>query len=141
MPLAVTATIAIEEYELEERFIRSPGPGGQNVNKVATAVQLRFDAERSPSLPEAVRTRLRRLAGRRWGADGFITIEAHRFRARERNRDDARARLAELVRLAAHQPKARKATRPTLASKERRLASKRRLAEAKRLRGRIRGEE
>jgi ribosome-associated protein len=127
--------IVIPEQELEERFVRSPGPGGQNVNKVATAVQLRFDAERSPSLPDPVRSRLRRLAGRRWGADGFITIEAHRFRTRERNREDARERLAELIRQASHQPKARKPTRPTLAAKERRLAGKRRQAAIKRLRG------
>jgi ribosome-associated protein len=141
MPLAVTATIAIDDNELEERFVRSPGPGGQNVNKVATAVQLRFDAERSPSLPEPVRTRLRRLAGRRWGADGFVTIEAHRFRTRERNREDARERLAELIRLAAHQPKPRKATRPTRASKERRLTAKRHQAQTKRLRGGVSGED
>lgn len=133
--LQVTGTIAIDESELGERFIRAPGPGGQNVNKVSSAVQLRFDAAGSPALPEPVRTRLLRLAGRRLGSDGFITIEAHRFRTRERNREDARERLAELIRQASHQPKARKPTRPTLAAKERRLAGKRRQAAIKRLRG------
>jgi ribosome-associated protein len=132
--LQVTGTIAIDESELGERFIRAPGPGGQNVNKVSSAVQLRFDAAGSPALPEPVRTRLLRLAGRRLGSDGFITIEAHRFRTRERNREDARLRLAELIRQAAHQPRPRKKTRPTRASQERRLASKRQRALTKRSR-------
>jgi ribosome-associated protein len=132
--LQVTDTIAIDESELGERFIRAPGPGGQNVNKVSSAVQLRFDAARSPALPEPVRARLLRLAGRRLGSDGFITIEAHRFRTRERNREDARLRLAGLIRQAAHQPRARKQTRPTRSSQERRLESKRQRSLTKRLR-------
>lgn len=132
--LQITPRIRIDESELSERFIRSPGPGGQNVNKVETAVQLRFDAARSPSLTEDVRRRLLRLAGRRADSDGVLTIEAHRFRTRERNREDARARLAELIRQAAHKPKPRIATRPTRASKERRLESKRAQSVVKRQR-------
>jgi ribosome-associated protein len=132
--IPITATISIGESELEERFTRSPGPGGQNVNKVATAVQMRFDAARSPSLPEGVRTRLIRLAGRRAGSDGIITIEAHRFRNRERNREDALDRLVDLIRQAAHKPKPRKKTRPTKASKERRLTEKRKRGLTKKLR-------
>lgn len=122
--LEITAAIRIPDTELTERFIRSPGPGGQNVNKVATAVQLRFNVLHSPSVPEDVRRRLTRLAGRRMDRDGNLTIEAHRFRTRERNRDDARERLAELIRRAAQRPKARIATRPTRAAKERRLTAK-----------------
>lgn len=133
--IEVTPRLSIPESELSERFIRSPGPGGQNVNKVATAVQLSFDVAGSPSLPEDVRRRLMRLAGRRVDSSGVLTLEAHRFRTRERNREDARERLAELVRQAAHRPKARVATKPTRASKERRLDSKRRNALTKRLRG------
>ncbi|NEX21113.1 aminoacyl-tRNA hydrolase [Thiorhodococcus mannitoliphagus] len=128
--LQITPVIRIPESELSERFIRAPGPGGQNVNKVATAVQLSFDAARSPSLAEDVRQRLLRLAGRRVDGEGVLTIEAHRFRTRERNREDARERLAGLIRQAAHRPKPRIATRPTRGSKERRLTSKK-------LRGRV----
>jgi len=131
----VTPAIGLDESELDERFIRSPGPGGQNVNKVATAVQLRLDVGRSPSLPEQVKRRLMRLAGRRLSGDGILTIEAHRFRTRERNREDAQKRLVELIRKAAHQPKPRKKTRPTRASKERRLESKRQRSQTKRMRG------
>jgi len=139
--IPVTPAIGIEESEIEERFVRSPGPGGQNVNKVATAVQLRFDAARSPSLPEQVRQRLIRLAGRRVSGDEVITIEAHRFRTRERNREDALQRLIELICLAARQPKPRKQTRPTRASKERRLAGKRERALTKRMRIKVRPDE
>ena len=139
--LTATANITIDEGELQERFIRAPGPGGQNVNKVATAVQLRFDVRRSPSLPAALRNRLLRLAGRRADNDGVITIQAHRFRTRERNREDARQRLGALIRQAAHQPKPRKQTRPTKASKERRLEGKRQRAQTKLLRGRPHGDD
>jgi ribosome-associated protein len=131
----VTPTISLYDSELEERFVRSPGPGGQNVNKVATAVQLRFDVGRSPSLTGSVKQRLIRLAGQRVSNEGILTIEAHRFRTRERNREDALERLVDLIRKAAHQPKPRKKTKPTRASKERRLESKRQRAQTKHLRG------
>jgi ribosome-associated protein len=130
--IRITPTIAIPERELEERFIRAAGPGGQNVNKVATAVQLRFDVARSPSLPPAVRSRLQRLAGRRMTTDGVLIIDARRYRTQERNRQDALDRLVALVRNAAQPPKPRKPTRPSLASKQRRLQSKRQRAETKR---------
>ena len=132
--IRITPTIALSERELEERFIRAAGPGGQNVNKVATAVQLRFDVEHSPSLPEAVRSRLHRLAGRRMTVDGVLVIEARRYRTQERNRQDALDRLVALIQKAAQPPKPRKPTRPTLASKRRRLERKRQRAETKRAR-------
>ena len=126
--IRITPTINLDDSELDEQFVRSPGPGGQNVNKVATAVQLRFDVARSPSLADSIKQRLMRLAGRRVSMQGVLTIEAHRFRTRERNRKDALERLVDLIGKAAHQPKPRKKTKPTRASKERRLKSKRRRA-------------
>lgn len=132
--IRVTEDIAIDERELHEEFIRASGPGGQNVNKVATAVKLRFDAARSRSLPADVRDRLIRLAGRRITEEGVIIIDARRFRSQERNRQDARERLAALIRKAAQRPKPRKKTHPTVASKERRLEEKRRRGQTKRAR-------
>jgi len=131
----ITRTITIDESEIQEYFVRASGPGGQNVNKVATTVQLRFDVANSRSLPEEVRTRLTSLAGNRITEDGILIIDARRFRTQSRNREDAIARLVELIRNAAQRPKIRRKTRPTLASKIRRLESKHRVAESKRLRG------
>ena len=132
--LIITPDLVIAESEIEEKFIRSAGPGGQNVNKVATAVQLRFDVQHSPSLPEAVRARLLRLAVKRVTDEGVLVIEAHRFRTQEENRQDARQRLVALLQKAAVAPKTRRPTKPTAASQARRLDSKRRQSQRKRLR-------
>jgi ribosome-associated protein len=132
--LVVSPSLHIPEHELLERFVRAAGPGGQNVNKVATAVELRFDAANSPALPEAVRARLLGKRDRRITEAGLIVISAQRFRTQERNREDARERLLALIQSALAAPKPRVATRPTRASKERRLAGKKERAGVKKLR-------
>lgn len=137
MLLPVTATIALDESELLEEFVRASGPGGQHVNKVESAVRLRFHAAHSPNLPDAVRARLLRLAGRRATTEGVIVIAAQRFRERERNRADAQSRLFELIRAAAAPPPPkRRPTRPTAGSERRRIEGKARRATVKSLRGR-----
>ena len=132
--IQITDRISIDEGELEEAFIRASGPGGQNVNKLSSAVQLRFDVRHSPSLPDSVRMRLERLAGKRLTREGVLVITAQRHRTQERNRADARERLCELIREAATPPVPRRPTRPTRASKERRIESKKRRGTIKGLR-------
>ena len=132
--IRINAAIAIDEREIEESFLRSPGPGGQNVNKLETAVQLRFDVRRSPSLPEPVRRRLELLAGQRLTKDGVLILTARSHRTRERNRADALQKLVELIRKATVAPRPRRPTRPTKASKERRLETKERRSRNKQLR-------
>jgi len=132
--LEILPGIAIPDDELQFEFSRASGPGGQNVNKVASAVQLRFDVRRSPSLPNEVRSRLIKLAGKRVNQDGVLVIAAQRYRSQEQNRQDALERLVDLVRRAAIPPKRRVKTRPTLASQEKRLESKRRRGLVKRMR-------
>lgn len=141
MPLAVAAGVEIPDDELSLSFLRSSGPGGQNVNKVATAVQLRYDLEHSRVLSEAVKLRLRSLSGRRLTADGSILIVARNHRTQERNRREAEQRLAELIRRALTVPKLRKATRPTRAARERRLERKARTQRTKGLRARPRWDD
>jgi ribosome-associated protein len=132
--IRIDARISIDERELEERFIRASGPGGQNVNKLASAVQLRFDVRGSRSLPDDVRSRLERLAGRRLSREGVLVITAQRHRTQERNRQDARDRLIELIRHAAVAPRPRRATRPSAGARERRLQGKKRRGSIKDLR-------
>jgi ribosome-associated protein len=138
--LQVTDTLAIPDAELDERFVRASGPGGQNVNKVATAVELRFDVARSTVLGDDVKTRLAALAGTRLTTDGVLLIDARRHRTQAQNREDARARLSELIRLALVRPKRRRKTRPSKASVQRRIEGKKRRADTKRARGRVDGE-
>lgn len=135
--LRINDQVVIEDWELSEQFVRASGPGGQNVNKVASAVELRFEAERSPNLPEAVKRRLRRLAGRRWTREGTIVIQCDETRHQARNREIARERLVELIRRALDKPKRRIPTRPTLGSKTRRLKAKKVRGEVKAMRGRV----
>jgi ribosome-associated protein len=139
--LRITPSIAIEDWEITEQFVRASGPGGQNVNKVSTAVVLRFEAARSPNLPAPVKARLQRLAGRRWTKDGAVVIQVDETRSQARNRDIARDRLAALIAQATERPTRRVPTKPTLGSKRRRLEAKRNRGTVKSLRGRITPED
>lgn len=135
--IKISDDIEIADWELTENFVRASGPGGQNVNKVSSAVELRFEAARSPNLPPAVKTRLRKLAGRRWTKDGALVLQVDETRSQARNRELARVRLAELIKKALQAPRKRIATKPTLGSKRRRLDAKARRGSVKALRGKV----
>ncbi|MEP1612971.1 MAG: alternative ribosome rescue aminoacyl-tRNA hydrolase ArfB [Roseobacter sp.] len=139
--LEINNDISIENWELTESFMRASGPGGQNVNKVSSAVELRFEAARSPNLPGPVKTRLRRLAGRRWTSDGALVLQCDETRSQVRNREIIRNRLRDLIEKALIAPKRRIPTKPTLGSKKRRLAGKKQRGEVKSLRGRVNTQE
>ncbi|WP_417258362.1 alternative ribosome rescue aminoacyl-tRNA hydrolase ArfB [Celeribacter sp.] len=137
MPLTITDQIEIADWELSESFMRASGPGGQNVNKVSSAVELRFEAERSPHLPAHVKTRLRKLAGRRWTKEGAIILQCDETRSQTRNRELIRERLVALIKQATERPKYRVKTKPTRGSVERRIKAKKVRSDVKKLRGRV----
>lgn len=139
--LRINDDITIEDWELTEQFMRASGPGGQNINKVSSAVELRFEAERSPNLPAPVKIRLRRLAGRRWTKEGALVLQVDETRSQVRNREIARDRLTDLIRAALTAPKRRVATKPTYGSVKRRIKAKKVRGEVKAMRGKVEGEE